>query len=80
MVCYEPDGDDDCYKEDCEDFEPSYVIRRLMLAPKQEGDSQRHQLLHTRCTIGGRVFDLIVIVEGARISLANKLSNSYSCL
>ena len=40
-----------------------YVIRKFILAPKQDEDTERHQLFHTRCTIGGRVFDLIVDSE-----------------
>ena len=59
-VCCEPNGEDEYYEEVDDGIEPSYVIRRMMLAPKQEGSSQRYQLFRTRCTIGGRVFDLIV--------------------
>ena len=54
------DGDEEYHKEEYEDHEPSYVIRRLMLTPKQEDNTQRHQLFRTRYTIGGRVLDLIV--------------------
>ena len=39
---------------------PAYVIRRMMLTPKQEENTQRYQLFRTRCTIGERVFELIV--------------------
>ena len=59
ILC-DPNEDEKCYEEDYEDHEPSYVIRRLMLTPKQEDNTQCHQLFRTRCMIGGRVFDLIV--------------------
>ena len=59
-VCYEPDGEEEYYEEEDGDVEQAYVIRKLMLAPKQDEDTQRHQLFRIRCTIGRRVFDLIV--------------------
>ncbi|GJX22684.1 reverse transcriptase, partial [Tanacetum coccineum] len=60
MLC-QPDGDE--YDDELEyeaEYQPINVIRKLMLAPKQEDHSQRHQLFCTRCTINGRVFDLII--------------------
>ena len=60
-VCCEPDGGDEYYGED--DYandEEAYVIRKLMLAPKCDEKTQRHQLFRTRCTSDGRVFELIV--------------------
>ena len=33
ILC-DPDGGEGYYEEECEDHEPSYVIRRLMLTPK----------------------------------------------
>ncbi|GJZ14964.1 hypothetical protein Tco_0550641, partial [Tanacetum coccineum] len=60
-VFCEPDGneyDDELEYED--EYQPINVIRKLMLAPKQEDHSQRHQLFRTRCTINGRVIDLII--------------------
>ena len=59
-ILYDPDGDEEYHEEEYEDHEPSYVIRRLMLTPKQEDNTQRHQLLRTMCMIGGRIFKLIV--------------------
>ena len=56
----EPDGGDDYEEDDDGEVEPAYVIRRMMLTPKQEENTQRHQLFCTRCTIGRRVFDLIM--------------------
>ena len=40
-----PDGDEE-YEKDNEDEEEgqNYIVRRLMLAPKQEDNTQRHQL------------------------------------
>ena len=43
-VCCEPDGygdEDEVYKED-DDERRNYVIRKLMLTPKQEESNQRH--------------------------------------
>ena len=37
-----------------------YVVRKLMLAPKQEESNQPYQLLQTRCTISGKLFELII--------------------
>ena len=31
-----------------------------MLTPKQEENNQRHQLFQTRCTISGKLFELII--------------------
>ena len=59
-MCCDPDKEEYCYEEDYGDYEPSYVIRRLMLVPKQKRNTQLQQLFRTRCTIGVRVFDLIV--------------------
>ena len=61
-VCYEPDGygdDDEVYEED-DDEGHNYVVRKLMLMPKQEKSTQRHQLFRTRCTISGKFFELII--------------------
>ncbi|GKD02008.1 reverse mRNAase [Tanacetum coccineum] len=63
-VLCEPDGDE--YDDELEyedEYQPINVIRKLMLAPKQEDHSQRHQLFRTRCTINGRVFELIIDIR-----------------
>ena len=60
-VYCEPDGDDD---EDLfggeEDDGQNYVVRRMMLAPKHDDPTQRHQLFRTRCTVNGKVFGVII--------------------
>ena len=61
-ICYEHDGygdDDEVYEED-EDEGHNYVMRKLMLMPKKEVSTQRHQLFQTRCTISGKLFELII--------------------
>ena len=57
-VYYEPDGyedDNEVYEED-DDEGQNYVVRKLMLIPKQEEITQRHQLFWIRCTISGKLF------------------------
>ena len=53
----EPNNVGSEYKEE---EEQSYIVRKLMFTPKQKEDNQRHRLFWTRCTIGGRCFDLIM--------------------
>jgi len=38
----------------------SLVVRRLLLAPKQTDQSQRHNIFHTRCTVNQKVCDVII--------------------
>ena len=47
-VC-EPDGDDDY--EDYGQEEYNCVVRKLMLSPKCNDDTQHHKLFRTRCTV-----------------------------
>ena len=61
-VCYKLDGygdDDEVYEDDNDDGH-NYVVRKLMLMPKQEESTQRLQLFRTRCTISGKLFELII--------------------
>ena len=36
------------------------MVKKLMLTPKQEENTQRHQLFRTRCTINKKLFELII--------------------
>ncbi|KAB5561275.1 hypothetical protein DKX38_006232 [Salix brachista] len=36
------------------------VVRRLLLTPKQENQSQRHNIFRTRCTVDRKVCDIII--------------------
>ena len=56
-VC-EPYEDDDC--EDYEGDEYTCVVRKFMLSQKYEDDTQHDKLFHTRCTVHGSLFDLII--------------------
>jgi len=38
----------------------SLVVQRLLLAPKREEPSQRHNIFRTRCTVNKRVCDIII--------------------
>ena len=61
-MCYESDGygDKDEFYKDEDDEGHNYVVRKVMLTPKQEENNQRHQLFWTRCTISGKLFELIL--------------------
>ncbi|XP_031398494.1 uncharacterized protein LOC116209072 [Punica granatum] len=43
-----------------DDYEQTYMVRKLMLAPKQEDQSQRNKLFRTRCNIHSHTFNLII--------------------
>ncbi|KAF2320130.1 hypothetical protein GH714_024104 [Hevea brasiliensis] len=53
-----PDGDD--VEEEYEQEVGVYVVRKLMLSPKVEDNTQRHKLFHTRCMVNGKIFNLII--------------------
>ena len=61
-VYFEPDGygDDEAVYEENDDEGENDVVRKLMLTPKQEEITQCHQLFWTRCTISGKLFELIM--------------------
>jgi hypothetical protein len=46
--------------DDGELLSHSLVVRRLLLAPKQMDQSQRHNIFWTRCTVNIRVYDVII--------------------
>jgi hypothetical protein len=46
--------------DDGELLSRSLVVRRLLLAPKQMDQSQRHNIFRTRCTVNRRVCDVII--------------------
>ena len=73
-VC-EPDGDDDY--EDYGQEEYNCVVRKLMLSPKCNDDTQRHKLFRTRCTVQGSLCDLI-IDGGSQENIIRMLWRSYS--
>ncbi|PKU65568.1 hypothetical protein MA16_Dca024876 [Dendrobium catenatum] len=59
----EPDeqGDRDVDELEGDDGEPVIcVIEKLLIAPKHQNTSQRHAIFKTRCTIAGKVCDLLV--------------------
>ncbi|KAF2316939.1 hypothetical protein GH714_007125 [Hevea brasiliensis] len=51
-------GDD--FEEEYEQEEGVYVVRILILSPKAKDNTQRHKLFQTRCTVNGKIFDLII--------------------
>ncbi|KAI0496820.1 hypothetical protein KFK09_023144 [Dendrobium nobile] len=55
------DSDEDAEDVYADDGEPLLaVLERLLLAPRQDLKSQRHALFRTRCTIAGKVCELLV--------------------
>lgn len=38
----------------------SLVVRRILMAPKQDEHPQRHNIFKTRCTVRGKVCDSII--------------------
>ena len=46
--------------DDGELLSHSLVVRRLLLAPKQMDQSQRHNIFRTRCTVNRRVCDVVI--------------------
>ncbi|KAA0059834.1 uncharacterized protein E6C27_scaffold108G001170 [Cucumis melo var. makuwa] len=51
----------------------SYVIQRVLIAPKEETNPQRHSLFKTRCTINRRVCDVIIDSGSSENFVARKL-------
>ena len=51
----------------------SCVIQRLLITPKEEKNLQRHCLFKTRCTINGRVCDVIIDSGSSENFVAKKL-------
>jgi hypothetical protein len=41
---------------------PLFMVRRVYFTPRkvEDGDEQRHNLFHSRCTIGGKVCHLVI--------------------
>ena len=53
-----PDGRDE--EEYESDEREAFVLRRMMLTPKCDEQTQCHQLFRTRCTVLGKIFGLII--------------------
>ncbi|KAG7558942.1 Retrotransposon gag domain [Arabidopsis thaliana x Arabidopsis arenosa] len=61
-VIYDEDDTDDVLVEELEaDSGPLLMLRRSCLAPRSQSEPpQRHNLFHSRCTIGGKVCTFII--------------------
>ena len=60
--CYEPEefeGEELVVLED-EGEQVNCVVQRVLLSPKEPLNSQRHNIFRTRCTIKGKVCDVII--------------------
>ena len=57
-IFYETDGDEE--EEYEADDGHTYVVRQMMLARKNESQTQLYQLFQTRCTINDKVFRVII--------------------
>ena len=51
----------------------SYVIHKVLIAPKEEKNPQRHSLFKTRCTINGKVCDVIIDGGSSENFIAKKI-------
>ncbi|XP_028549531.1 uncharacterized protein LOC114579365 [Dendrobium catenatum] len=62
----EQDAEDEAQDGDSEDVPADEgeavvcVLEKLLLAPRQALSSQRHSIFKTRCTIGGKICDLLI--------------------
>ncbi|XP_031405667.1 uncharacterized protein LOC116214398 [Punica granatum] len=70
-VLCSPDDEQDAGVYDEDDYSQALVIRKLMLAPKQEDESQRNKLFQTRCLIKSRPF-IVIINSGSQENIIRK--------
>ncbi|PKI63420.1 hypothetical protein CRG98_016087 [Punica granatum] len=60
-VFYDPEKEEEEEESSGDDdYEQTYMVRKSMLAPKQEDQSQRNKLFRTRCNIHSLTFNLII--------------------
>jgi hypothetical protein len=59
-IAYTYDENEIIRGDDGELLARSLVVRRLLLAPKQTDQSQRHNIFCTRCTVNRKVCDVII--------------------
>lgn len=78
----EEDGADGCNSEDNEELaylqpddgdQLSCVLQQVLLTPKSESHPQRHSLFRTRCTINGRVCQIIIDSGSSKNIVSKKL-------
>ncbi|KAL8126377.1 hypothetical protein AgCh_013608 [Apium graveolens] len=74
---YGPDGKDGEF-EDYVEEETNLIVQKMMLTPKHEEKSQRHQLFHTRCTINRHIFT-IVIDSGSMENIIDTIEITGRC-
>ncbi|PKI60192.1 hypothetical protein CRG98_019380 [Punica granatum] len=70
-VLCDPYDEQDVGVYDEDDYSQALVIRKLMLAPKQEDESQRNKLFQTRCLIKSRTF-IVIIDSGSQENIIGK--------
>ena len=46
-------------------LEVTLVLQKLLLAPKKEEESQRNKIFKTRCTVNGKVCDVIIDTDSS---------------
>ena len=56
----------------------SYVIHKVRIAPKEEKNPQRHNLFKARCTINGKVFDVIIDGVSSENFVAKKIVSNLN--
>lgn len=65
--CYEPNGEGEYEDDDGQ----AYVVRRLLLTPKVDVETQQHKLFRARC-ITNSFLTLLSIEVAARILMVEK--------
>ncbi|PKI44143.1 hypothetical protein CRG98_035487 [Punica granatum] len=70
-VLCDPDDEQDVGVYDDDDYSQALVIRKLMLASKQEDESQRNKLFRTFCLIKSRPF-IVIIDSGSQENIIGK--------
>ncbi|OMO50172.1 reverse transcriptase [Corchorus capsularis] len=74
---YGPDGEDDY---DSNDDHGTYVVTKMLLAPKVEDENQTCKFFRTRCNIDGEIFSLIIDNEVPEEIYLDLKQNDYTKL
>lgn len=70
-VLCDPDEEEEMVEFEEDEYELTCVVRKLMLTPRQEEDSQRNKLFRTRCVINSKPF-ILIIDSGSQENIIGK--------